>query len=144
MSAARPPTGANATIRPAPEPTIDSKPYWDGLKEHRLLLQQCGNCGLVRHYPRPMCDACHSLEVRWIESSRQGRLYAWTEVHHPFVPGFREEIPYVMATVELEEGVRLQCQMLGAEADALKLDLPVEIVFREVQDGLVLPFAQVV
>ena len=142
MSAARPPTGANATIRPAPEPTIDSKPYWDGLKERRLLLQQCGNCGLIRHYPRPMCDACHSLEVRWIESSRQGRLYAWTEVHHPFVPGFREEIPYVMATVELAEGVRLQCQMLDAEADALRLDLPVEIVFREVQDDLVLPFAR--
>ena len=130
--------------RPAPEPTIDSKPYWDGLKERRLLLQQCGDCGLVRHYPRPMCDACHSLEVRWIESSRQGRLYAWTEVHHPFVPGFREEIPYVMATVELQEGVRLQCQMLGAEAAGLRLDLPVEIIFREVQDGLVLPFAQVV
>ena len=130
--------------RPAPEPTIDSKPYWDGLKERRLLLQQCGNCGLIRHYPRPMCDACHSLEVRWIESSRQGRLYAWTEVHHPFVPGFREEIPYVMATVELAEGVRLQCQMLDAEADGLRLDLPVEIVFREVQDGLVLPFAQAV
>lgn len=132
------------SARPAPEPTIDSKPYWDGLKERRLLLQQCGNCGLVRHYPRPMCDACHSLEVRWIESSRQGRLYAWTEVHHPFVPGFRDEIPYVMATVELEEGVRLQCQMLGAEAAALRLDLPVEIVFREVEDDLVLPFAQVV
>ena len=49
-----------------------------------------------------------------------------------------------MATVELEEGVRLQCQMLGAEADALRLDLPLEIVFREVQDGLVLPFAQAV
>jgi len=129
-------------LRPTPEPTIDSKPYWDGLKERRLLLQQCGNCGLIRHYPRPMCDACHSLEVQWIESSRRGRLYAWTEVHHPFVPGFREEIPYVMATVELAEGVRLQCQMLDAEADALRLDLPVEIVFREVQDDLVLPFAR--
>ena len=133
-----------SAARPAPEPTIDSKPYWDGLKERRLLLQQCGNCGLVRHYPRPMCDACHSLQVQWIESSRRGRLYSWTEVHHPFVPGFREEIPYVMATVELAEGVRLQCQILNADPDALGLDLPVEIVFREVQDGLVLPFAQVV
>ena len=133
-------------LRPTPEPTIDSKPYWDGLKERRLLLQQCGGCGLVRHYPRPMCAACYSLEVRWIESSRQGRLHSWTEVHHPFVPGLRDELPYVMATVELEEGVRLQCQMLGAETDAaaLRLDLPVKIVFREVQDGLVLPFAQAV
>ena len=140
----RPPTGETKVERPAPEPTIDSKPYWDGLKERRLLLQQCGNCGLIRHYPRPMCAACHSLEVRWIEASRQGRLYAWTEVHHPFVAGFREEIPYVMATVELEGGVRLQCQMLGADVAALRLGLPVEIVFREVQDELVLPFAKVV
>lgn len=141
---ARPPTGETIISRPTSEPTIDSKPYWDGLKERRLLLQQCGNCGLVRHYPRPMCAACHSLEVRWIESSRQGRLHSWTEVHHPFVPALRDEIPYVMATVELEEGVRLQCQMLDAEAAALRLDLPVEIVFREVQDDLVLPFARVV
>ena len=140
---ARPPTGETIISRPTPEPTIDSKPYWDGLKERRLLLQQCGNCGLVRHYPRPMCAACHSLEVRWIESSRRGSLHSWTEVHHPFVPALRDEIPYVMATVELEEGVRLQCQMLGADA-TLKLDLPVEIVFREVQDGLVLPFARAV
>jgi uncharacterized OB-fold protein len=139
-----PPTGETIISRPVPEPTIDSKPYWDGLKERRLLLQQCGDCGLVRHYPRPMCAACHSLEVRWIESSRQGRLHSWTEVHHPFVPALRDEIPYVMATVELEEGVRLQCQMLGADSADLKIDLPVGIVFREVQDGLVLPFAQAV
>ena len=140
----RPPTGATAAARPAPEPTIDSQPYWDGLKERRLLLQQCGDCGRVRHYPRPMCASCHSLQVQWIEASRRGRLYSWTEVHHPFVPGFRDEIPYVMATVELEEGVRLQCQMLDANAAALRLDLPVEIVFRDVQAGLVLPFARVV
>ena len=140
----RSPTGATAAARPAPEPTIDSQPYWDGLKERRLLLQQCGDCGRVRHYPRPMCASCHSLQVQWIEASRRGRLYSWTEVHHPFVPGFRDEIPYVMATVELEEGVRLQCQMLDANAAALRLDLPVEIVFRDVQAGLVLPFARVV
>ena len=139
----RPPTGATAAARPAPEPTIDSQPYWDGLKERRLLLQQCSDCGRVRHYPRPMCASCHSLQVQWIEASRRGRLYSWTEVHHPFVPGFRDEIPYVMATVELEEGVRLQCQMLDANAAALRLDLPVEIVFRDVQAGLVLPFARV-
>ena len=144
MSGRRPSTGETSAARPAPEPTIDSRPYWDGLKERRLLIQQCGDCGALRHYPRPMCAACHSLEVRWIEASRQGRLYSWTEVHHPFVPGFRDEIPYVMATVELEEGVRLQCQMLDAASAGLKLDLPVEIVFREVQDGLVLPFARAI
>ena len=62
-----PADGRNNNLPPAPEPTIDSKPYWDGLKERRLLLQQCGNCGLVRHYPRPMLRRLHSLEVRWIE-----------------------------------------------------------------------------
>ena len=130
------------TARPLPEPSIDSKPYWDGLREGRLPIQRCADCGTLRHYPRPMCAVCHSMAVEWIEACGRGRLHSWTEVHHPFVPGFRDALPYIMATVELEEGVRLQCQLLEAEAGRLALDMPVAIVLREVQDGLTLPFAR--
>ncbi len=130
------------SARPLPEPSIDSKPYWDGLREGRLPIQRCADCGTLRHYPRPMCAVCHSMAVEWIEACGRGRLHSWTEVHHPFVPGFRDELPYIMATVELEEGVRLQCQLLEAEAARLALDMPVAIVLREVEDGLTLPFAR--
>ena len=50
-----------AAAKPLPEPTRDSKPYWDGLNEGRLLLQQCAACRRIRHYPRPVCDACYSM-----------------------------------------------------------------------------------
>ena len=76
-----------AAAKPLPEPTRDSKPYWDGLNEGRLLLQQCAACRRIRHYPRPVCDACYSMDVTWIEASGRGRVHSWTVAHHPFHPG---------------------------------------------------------
>ena len=80
-------------MKPLPEPTRDSKPYWDGLNEERLLLQQCAACMRIRHYPRPVCDACYSMEVAWIEASGRGRVHSWTVAHHPFHPGFKVVVP---------------------------------------------------
>ncbi len=55
---------ADEYLKPVPSPTPDTQPYWDGLNEGKLLIQKCGSCGKLRHYPRPLCDACHSFEVR--------------------------------------------------------------------------------
>lgn len=104
----------DAYIKPLPEPSIDSLPFWEGLKEHRVLLQRCDDCGVIRHYPRPMCSECHSMEVDWIEASGYGTVYSWTITHHPFHIGFRGETPYVLVTVDLAEGVRIQSQLLDA------------------------------
>src|ERR1700741_2416806 len=96
--------------KPLPEPTRDSQPYWDGLNEGRLLLQQCGACTRIRHYPRPVCDACYSMEVAWVEASGRGRVHSWTVAHHPFHPGFKAELPYIVAIVIPEEGGRMNGQ----------------------------------
>ena len=128
--------------KPVPEVSIDTAPYWDGLRERRLLLQRCGYCGAVRHYPRPMCDRCHSMRADWVEASRRGWLHSWTVVHHPFVPGFREELPYVLAMIDLEEGVRMQCALEDGPGAELAVGLPVEILFREMAEALTLPFAR--
>ena len=98
-------------LKPLPEPSIDSQPFWDGLKERRILLQKCSDCGTIRHYPRPMCDKCHSTECEWVEASGKGTLYSWTETHHPFHFGFKAEVPYILATVTLDEGVRMQTKL---------------------------------
>lgn len=127
-------------LKPLPEPTDDSKPFWDGLKERRLMLQRCADCGAVRHYPRPMCGECHSMEVDWVEASGRGTLYSWTETHHPFHVGFRGETPYILATVELEEGVRIQSQLLDASLGDLSLGAVVETVFGQADAEFVLPY----
>ncbi len=133
-----------AYAKPLPRPTIDSKPFWDGLKEHRMVLQTCADCGKVRHYPRPVCDACLSMAVDWTEASGRGTVYSWTETHHPFHAGFRGEIPYILVTVDLDEGVRIQSQLIGASIDELRMGLPVEVCYVDATDEVTLPLFRVV
>lgn len=125
--------------KPIPEPTLDSQPYWDGLKAHRLLLQKCGRCGKIRHYPRPVCDSCFSMEVEWIEASGKGKVHSWTETHHPFHPGFKGDVPYILVTVDIDEGVRMISRLEGATLEDLEIGMPVEVYFEDVTEDLTLP-----
>jgi uncharacterized OB-fold protein len=59
-----------------PQPTPDTQPYWDGLNAHTLRLQRGADCGKVRHYPRPVCDACYSMRIEWIDASGCGRVHS--------------------------------------------------------------------
>ena len=125
--------------KPLPEPTADTEPYWQGLREGKLKLQSCGACGKVRHYPRPVCPHCYSMDVRWIEAKGTGTVHSWTIAHHAFHPGFKGELPYVLVTVDLAEGVRMQAQLRGLDAGKLKMGLPVKIAFEAATKDLVLP-----
>ena len=127
-------------LKPIPTPTRDTQPYWDGLAEGRLLIQRCGACGKLRHYPRPMCDSCHSMEVAWQEASGRGTIHSWTVTHHPFNIGFKRELPYALATVDLAEGVRLQAQLRDIAHERIAIGLPVEIRFERVKEDLTLPY----
>lgn len=124
--------------RPVPEPTADSQPYWDGLRDHRLRLQSCAGCGKVRHYPRPLCDACYSSEIAWIDAPGEGVVHSWTVAHHAFHPAFKKDLPYILVTVDLPEGVRMMAPFRGEEA-ALRLDLPVRLIFEDQNPELTLP-----
>jgi uncharacterized OB-fold protein len=130
---------ADAYLKPVPEPTPESKPYWDGLNEGRLMLQACGACGKLRHYPRPLCDACYSFDVRWVEAGGRGTIHSWTVTHHAFHPGFKPELPYILVTVDLAEGVRLQAPMRNTDAGKLKIGQPVRVIFERVKEDLTLP-----
>ena len=125
--------------KPRPEPTHENQAYWDGLKAHRLLVQQCSNCRQLRHYPRPMCDHCYSMMYDWSELSGRGTVHSWTISHHPFHPGFKREVPYITVTVDLAEGLRLQAPLIGAVDSELKLGVAVEIDFVDVDATLTQP-----
>ena len=124
--------------RPQPTPSEESQPYWHALREHRLVFQQCADCGKQRHYPRPMCDACYSMNVRWHESSGRGTLQSWTIAHHPFHLAFKSAVPYALVTVDMHDGVRMHAPWRGSVA-ALMLGLPVRVVFEQIHQQLSLP-----
>ncbi len=126
--------------KPVPAPDADSAPYWQGCREHRLLIQKCGGCGAVRFPPAGLCPDCGSAAHDWIATSGQGRVYSWIVVTHP-VPKdiYAGDVPYVVALVELEEGVRLPTNIVACDPHDVTADMPVEVVFDDVDDTLTLP-----
>ena len=127
-----------AKTKPMPEPSPDTAPYWEGMKQGKLLLQCCADCGTLRHYPRPVCPACYSMNATWKPSAGTGTVHSWTIAHHAFHPSFKGELPYALATVDLAEGVRLNAQFRG-EAGALRIGLPVKVAFEIQSEELTLP-----
>ena len=96
----------NASVKPKPQVTELSRPYWEAAAEGRLVLQTCAACGKVRHYPRLLCDDCYSDAVVWAPASNRGKVHSWTVAHYAYHPAFAAELPYTLVTVDLDEGVR--------------------------------------
>ncbi|MBM40933.1 MAG: hypothetical protein CL483_03285 [Acidobacteria bacterium] len=129
----------DTSVRPTPETTADSQPYWDGLREHRLMLQRCASCKTPRHYPRPMCASCHSLEAEWFEATGHGTVHSWTVSHHAFHRGFKDTTPYTLVTVDLEAGVRMVAPLASSSEQPLRLGAPVVLEYHDVSNELTLP-----
>ena len=125
--------------RPLPEPTPVTAPFWEACKAHKLLLQQCGICAQVQFYPRSICTTCMSNELGWLEARGCGTVYSYSTVHRALLPGFEEDLPYVVTMIELQEGVRLLSQIVGCAPEDVSIGLAVEVVFEAMPDGIVLP-----
>ena len=125
------------SARLAPSMTADTQFFWDGVKEHRLLIQRCTACSTLRHPPRPMCPECQALAWDTVEASGRGTVYSFVIPRHPLLPWFPE--PYVVALVELEEGTRLVTNLVGVSPDAVTTGMPVHVRYEHFDDDLVLP-----
>lgn len=125
--------------KPLPEPSVESQPFWSALNEGRLVIQRCAACKALRHYPRPVCPECYSFDYDWAEASGNGTIHSWTVAHHAFHPGFKEDLPYTLATVDLEEGVRLVAPVRGLNGRKMQVGQAVRVVFRSADGGQALP-----
>jgi len=127
------------TSKPAPHPSPLTQPYWDGAAAGKLRIQHCASCGKARHYPRYICDGCHSFETEWKDSSGRGTVHSWTIAHHAFHPGFKDELPYTLVVVELEEGVHALGRYAEPSGKGLRLGLPLRLSFTPGGGGYALP-----
>lgn len=118
-----------------PVPDADDEFFWDGVREHRLLLQACASCGALRHPPVPMCGHCLSTHWRPQASTGTGSIHSWIVSRHPSEP---DDTPRVVVLVELDDGVRFVANLVDTPLDEVRNELRVEVCFREV-DGVVLP-----
>ena len=124
--------------RVIPTPTPETKHYWEGAKDGKLILQKCNDCSGIYFPPRPFCPKCSSCSVQEYQASGKGSLYSYVINHLPS-PGFTP--PFAIAVVELEEGPRLMSNIVECEQtpEALELDMPLEVTFEKLNDDITLP-----
>ena len=103
-------------MRGSPQPGADplSVAYWQGAARGLLVLQQCGQCGRVRHYPQVLCGLCQSADVRLVEADPGGTVLSWTVTKHAFHPSVADQVPYVLVTVDMNAGVRILGRFRGS------------------------------
>lgn len=125
-----------------PLPDALTQPYWDGCKKHELRVQKCQSCGRMRHRPSAGCHWCGGREVEWVKISGRGTVYTYTVVHRAFHPAFGDDVPYVVGLVASEEdpAVRFHTRFVDAGPSDIDVDMQVEVVFEEQEDGVVIPF----
>ena len=126
-------------IKPLPRGEDDNGEFYRFCTQHELRFQRCTDCRTWRHMPRESCPACGSFDWGWERSSGKGRVFSWTVVHRALHPTFADDVPYAVVVIELDEGVRLVSQVVGLAPEALRLGLPVEVMFDDVTPEVTLP-----
>lgn len=131
---------ATTYSKPIPVADPDSAPFWEGCRQGKLLIQHCNSCNQNQFPPGNICSSCRSDALVWKEASGRGTVFSWIVVVHPIPkPVYAEDVPYVVALVELEEGVRMPTNIVGCDSDKIAAGMPVKVFFDRVDGDVVLP-----
>lgn len=123
-----------------PLPHIDqaNRPYWQGLKEGRVTFLTCASCDRMRVYTFRKCPHCGSEDTRWTELPGTGEIWSLGRFHQVYFEGFREEVPYTVAIVHLDDGPRVYSNIVETAAEDVKIGARVEPVFDAVTEDVTL------
>ena len=122
---------------PVAEPDGLSAPFWNGLRENKLLVQRCTQCGTWQFAPEWICHHCRAFDPAWVEVPASGRIYSWERVWHPVHPALKDRCPYLAVLVELPHagGVRLVGNLLGDAMQDVRIGTDVTGVFEHHPDA---------
>ena len=115
----------------------DNKWWWDACDQGKILIQRCKSCQTLRHPPRPMCGKCQSLEWDSIESTLDGEVFSFTQIHYPKFPGY--PYPLVCGVISLAEGTRIVANIVGIEPEDIKIGMKVKGKVEQVDEKTMLP-----
>ena len=121
--------------KPLPIINEDNAPYWEYAKKHELRMQKCTRCGHIRFPVSIVCPKCHSMEAEWTRLSGKGKVYSYVIYH----PSYKDDIPYAVAIIQLDEGPRMESNITGCQMEDIKIDMPVEVYFDDVTEDISLP-----
>jgi uncharacterized protein len=124
--------------KPLPITQPWSEEFWRGTKQHKFLVQHCNDCGQNIFYPRKFCPYCWSDKLSWVESKGKGKLFSYTVVLSGVEAAFAPDIPYILALVDLDEGIRVISRMVQCKPENLACDMRVEVVYEDITDTFTL------
>ena len=127
------------TTKPVPETQPWSERFWAGTREGRLLIQTCKDCKSTIFYPRKRCPECWSGNLDWLQASGKAKVFTFSTAYAMVEPKFMDELPYTLAYVDLEEGVRMMTRIVGCAPEDVHFDMEVEVTFHE-RAGFSLPY----
>ena len=121
---------------PAPMPDRLDTPFWEGARNHKLLVQHCNACGTFQFGPEWICHKCRSNDVGWAQCSGRGKVYAFERVWHPVHKALRDKGPYLIVLVDLPDAgkVRMIGNLLGDPHQDVKIGAPVEVAWEDHED----------
>ena len=125
--------------KPLPKPEMERKVYWEYCRKHELRIQRCIDCGRLNNPSTAYCPNCMAENFEWIKMSGKGKVYSYAIVRQPYHKAFVNDLPYVIAAIELEEGPRVMSNIIGCRPEDIKIDMPVEVQFEDVTDQVTLP-----
>ena len=118
-----------------PLPDVEWPPtreFWAAAARGELAVPRCDACRRYVWYPDGTCRSCGSQAATWTAVSGRGRLFSWSVVRRAFIPQLAADVPYVAGLVVIDEdpAVRIVTRIVDCEPAALRIDMPVQVVFR--------------
>jgi len=98
-----------------PEITELNAPFWDGLTHGEVRLQKCAGCSAHQYPAESFCYACGAQALSWVRVAGAGTVYSFIVVHQQYHKAFQDFLPYTVAIVQMDEGPRMLCAMLGLQ-----------------------------
>jgi uncharacterized OB-fold protein len=121
--------------------TLLTREFWESAKQGKLVFQYCSKCDMLQAYPKPCCSECGSERLSWKEVSGEGTVYSFT-IPRQVVdnsPAFKDQLPFVVAVVQLKEGPRLITNIVDLPPEEVKIGMEVRVTFEDISPEITLP-----
>ena len=129
-----------AWTKALPNINPETKPFWDGCKEGKLIVQQCDVCHKFQTYYRAFCCHCWSTKLTDVTSIGTGTVWGTTVTYRNSTPGWEDTVPYVMSIIELTEGPKVVTNVINCDPESVYVGMPVTVTFVDVTEDITLPY----
>ncbi|OBH44955.1 Zn-ribbon domain-containing OB-fold protein [Mycobacterium mantenii] len=123
---------------PVPEPTPVSRPFWDGLAQHLILVQYSPSLRRYVFYPRTLAPGTLADDLEWREIDGAGTLYTFTIARRPTGPPWQDAPPQLLAVVQWDAGPKFSTELVDIDPGDIRIGMRVRPVFYDLPEGITL------